>query len=88
MARSKRVGKASPKRPSRVRKQRRKRAKRGARASYHHPELAGLTLAAVGVFLAAVLWLGFSGGPVEHLVRSGVAPPPTSRRSCSSRSAR
>jgi DNA segregation ATPase FtsK/SpoIIIE, S-DNA-T family len=35
---------------------------------HHHPELVGLTLAALGVFLAAVLWFGFSGGPVGDLV--------------------
>ncbi|MGH3002070.1 MAG: DNA translocase FtsK, partial [Gaiellaceae bacterium] len=76
MARSRRVTKksrkkVSPKRPSRVRKQRRKRAKR-AHATYHYAELIGLGLGALGVFLAAVYWFGFSGGPVGHLARSGV----------------
>ncbi len=73
MARKKRVYKTSPKKvspktPSRVRKRRGKRAAR----SHHHPELIGLCLAAVGVFLAAVLWLGFSGGPVGNLVLAAV----------------
>jgi S-DNA-T family DNA segregation ATPase FtsK/SpoIIIE len=71
MARTKRPHKASPKTPSRVKKRRtKKRAK--SRAAHHRPEITGLTLAALGVFLAAVLWFGFSGGPVAHLVRSGV----------------
>jgi len=69
MARPKRPHKTSPKTPSRVK---RRRAKRTKRASHHHPELVGLGLAALGIFLAAVLWFGFSGGPVAHLVKSGI----------------
>ncbi|HTR33578.1 MAG TPA: DNA translocase FtsK [Gaiellaceae bacterium] len=69
MARPKRPHKTSPKTPSRVK---RRRAKRTKRAAHHHPELIGLGLAALGVFLAAVLWFGFSGGPVAHLVRSAI----------------
>ena len=38
----------------------------------YRPELIGLGLVAVGIFLAAVLWCGLSGGPVTHLVRSAV----------------
>ena len=38
--------------------------RRRGRTPHHHPELVGLGLAAFGVFLAAVLWFGFSGGPV------------------------
>ncbi len=68
MARRKRPRKTSPKTPSRVKQRRRKRTAR----AHHHPELIGLGLAGLGVFLAAVLWFGFSGGPVAHLVRSGV----------------
>ena len=68
MARRKRPRKASPKTPSRVKKRKQK-----AKAHAHqHPELIGLALAALGIFLAAVLWFGFSGGPVAHLVRSGI----------------
>jgi DNA segregation ATPase FtsK/SpoIIIE, S-DNA-T family len=69
MARSKRPRKSSPKTPSRVKKRRGKKQK--ARA-HHHPELIGLGLAGLGVFLAAVLWFGFSGGPVADLVTSGI----------------
>jgi S-DNA-T family DNA segregation ATPase FtsK/SpoIIIE len=71
MARKKRPHRTSPKTPSRVKK--RRGAKRKTRAlEQHHPELVGLGLAGLGVFLAAVLWFGFSGGPVADLVRSAV----------------
>ena len=49
---------------SRAKKKRRK----GAR-SHHNAELAGLGLLASGVFLAAVLWFGLSGGPVAHAAK-------------------
>ena len=69
MARKKRPHKVSPRTPARTRK--RRPTKRRVR-SHHYPELIGLALAAGGVFLAAVLWLGFSGGPVGDLVQSAV----------------
>jgi S-DNA-T family DNA segregation ATPase FtsK/SpoIIIE len=69
MARRKRPHKVSPRTPARTRK--RRASKRKAR-SHHHPELIGLAVAACGVFLAAVLWFGLSGGPVGHLVRSAI----------------
>ena len=48
--------------PSRVKK----RTKKGrARSHAHqHPELVGLGLAAIGLFLASLLYLGWDGGPV------------------------
>jgi S-DNA-T family DNA segregation ATPase FtsK/SpoIIIE len=64
MARRKRPHKTSPKTPARVKKRRGKRTK--ARA-HHHPELVGLGLVALGVFLAAILWFGFNGGPVARI---------------------
>jgi S-DNA-T family DNA segregation ATPase FtsK/SpoIIIE len=71
MARKKRPHRTSPKTPSRVKKRTKKKA--AARAlEHHHPELVGLGLAGLGVFLAAVLWFGFSGGPVGDLVKSAV----------------
>jgi DNA segregation ATPase FtsK/SpoIIIE, S-DNA-T family len=70
MARKKRPHKTSPKTPSRTKKRRGKGKSRAH--AHHHPELIGLVLAAVGVFLAAVLWLGFSGGPVGDLVLAAV----------------
>src|SRR5438105_993089 len=69
MARRKRPHKVSPRTPARTKK--RRPTTRTVR-SHHYPELIGLTLAASGIFLAAVLWLGFSGGPVGDLVRSAV----------------
>jgi DNA segregation ATPase FtsK/SpoIIIE, S-DNA-T family len=74
MARKTRPHKASPKTPSRRRSAiKKRRGKKASRArAVHHAELIGLGLIAVGVFLAAVLWLGFSGGPVGDLVQGGV----------------
>ena len=47
-----------PRSPARVRKRARKT--RG----HQHPELWGLGLAAAGLVLATVVWLGWDGGPV------------------------
>src|SRR5436190_5321370 len=49
-----------PRVPARVKKRTRKRGPR----SQQHPELIGLVLVAVGLFLAAILYLGWSGGMV------------------------
>ncbi|HEX7626930.1 MAG TPA: DNA translocase FtsK [Gaiellaceae bacterium] len=49
-----------------------KRRTKALAHAHHHAEIAGLALAALGVFLAAVLWFGFNGGPVSDLVRSGI----------------
>jgi len=62
MARKRRVHKASPKTPARIKKRR----GRKPRAAHLRPELIGLALGGLGVFLAAVLWFGLSGGPVAH----------------------
>jgi S-DNA-T family DNA segregation ATPase FtsK/SpoIIIE len=69
MVRKKRPHKTSPKTPSRVKKRRAKKTKGRA---HHHPELVGLGLAGLGVFLAAILWFGFNGGPVKNLVDAGI----------------
>jgi S-DNA-T family DNA segregation ATPase FtsK/SpoIIIE len=72
MARKKRPHRTSPKTPSRVKKRR----SRKPRGEFHipkpHPELVGLGLVGAGVFIAAVLWFGFSGGPVAHAVKAAV----------------
>jgi S-DNA-T family DNA segregation ATPase FtsK/SpoIIIE len=47
-----------PRTPARVKKRTR------STRSHHHPELWGLGMVAVGLFLCAVLWLGWDGGPV------------------------
>jgi S-DNA-T family DNA segregation ATPase FtsK/SpoIIIE len=69
MVRKKRPHKASPRTPSRVKKRRGKKTKGHA---HHHPELVGLGLAGLGVFLAAILWFGFNGGPVNHLADAAI----------------
>ena len=63
MARKRRVHKTSPKTPA-PRQEAARASARTRTRSHHHPELIGLGLVALGVFLAAVLWFGFSGGPV------------------------
>jgi DNA segregation ATPase FtsK/SpoIIIE, S-DNA-T family len=68
MARKKRSGKLRPKTPARVKKKTQKaRRLRG----HHHPELIGLALAAVGLFLASVLYLGWDGGVVGGALADG-----------------
>jgi S-DNA-T family DNA segregation ATPase FtsK/SpoIIIE len=66
--RTKRVLK--PRAPSRVRKSR--RTKRKATRGHHHPELAGLVLLALGIFLASVLWAGWNGGYVGRWIADGL----------------
>jgi S-DNA-T family DNA segregation ATPase FtsK/SpoIIIE len=76
MVRKKRPHKTSPKTPSRVKKRRpTKKKARGSRAqghAHHHPELVGLGLAGLGVFLGAILWFGFNGGPVKDLADAAI----------------
>ena len=59
-----------PRTPSRVKKRttRRKRA----RAGHEHPELIGLGLVAVGLFLATLVHLGWEGGVVGEKVEEGL----------------
>ena len=61
MARKKRPRKLRPRAPARIRKKRRASG-RGGLASHHRPELAGLALVALGVFLGACLWGSWNGG--------------------------
>ncbi len=69
MPRRKRKSKLRPKLPSRVRKT---RTKRGARAHGQHPELWGLGSIALGLFLGAVLYLGWNGGYVGGWLGQGL----------------
>jgi DNA segregation ATPase FtsK/SpoIIIE, S-DNA-T family len=62
MARKKRPSRLRPKTPARVKKRTRRTR------SHHHPELAGLGLLALGVFLATLLWLGWDGGVVGEAI--------------------
>jgi S-DNA-T family DNA segregation ATPase FtsK/SpoIIIE len=74
MVRKKRPHKTSPKTPARVKKRRAKTRRRtsGTSHAHHHPELIGLGLTGLGVFLAAILWFGFNGGPVQQLADSAI----------------
>ena len=54
-----------PRTPARVKK--RTKPRRPARA-HHHPELIGLVLAALGLFLASLLYLGWEGGFVGEKI--------------------
>jgi S-DNA-T family DNA segregation ATPase FtsK/SpoIIIE len=58
-----------PRVPSRV-----KRRKRGGKKerSHHHPELIGLGLVAVGVFLSTLVYLGWEGGRAGGTIVDGV----------------
>src|SRR5437867_3491122 len=68
MARRKRTKRLRPKTPSRVKKRKRS----GGARSHHHPELWGLGLVVVGLFLGSVLDLGWSGGPVGNRLADAV----------------
>jgi DNA segregation ATPase FtsK/SpoIIIE, S-DNA-T family len=57
-----------PRAPSRVR--RKKRATR--QRSHHHPELIGLGLTAVGLFLSTLVYLGWEGGQAGEWVADGI----------------
>src|SRR5262245_40653715 len=70
MARKKRPSKLRPKSPSRVRRSKKKRPA-GPR-SHHYPELIGLALLAFGVFEAAILYGGWSGGVVGDRLTEGL----------------
>jgi DNA segregation ATPase FtsK/SpoIIIE, S-DNA-T family len=65
--RKKRAGRLRPKTPARIKK---KRARRPH--GHQHPELAGLLLVALGIFLASVLYAGWSGGVVGGGLVDGV----------------
>src|SRR6266545_3160641 len=57
-----------PRTPARVKKTKRAKKARG----HQHPELVGLVLAALGIFLSTVVYLGWSGGPVGNWLENGV----------------
>jgi DNA segregation ATPase FtsK/SpoIIIE, S-DNA-T family len=69
MPRRKRKSKLRPRLPSRVKKT---RTKRSARARGRHPELWGLGSVALGLFLGAVLYLGWNGGYVGGWLGEGL----------------
>jgi hypothetical protein len=68
MAPKKRSSRLRPKSPARVRKAKRSRSVR----KRQHPELLGLGLFCVGIFLAVVLWLGWDGGLAGGKIERGL----------------
>jgi S-DNA-T family DNA segregation ATPase FtsK/SpoIIIE len=69
MPRRKRRSKLRPKTPSRIKK--RRPARRGPR-SLQHPELWGLGLVALGLFLGSVIYVGWNGGYVGGWLADGL----------------
>jgi DNA segregation ATPase FtsK/SpoIIIE, S-DNA-T family len=68
MARRRKKRVLRPRTPSRV-----KRRKRAAKQrSHHHPELIGLGLTAVGLFLSTVVYLGWEGGRAGSWIPDGI----------------
>jgi S-DNA-T family DNA segregation ATPase FtsK/SpoIIIE len=67
VAAKKRPAKVRPRTPARVRKKTRRR-RTGA---HQHPELIGLGLVAIGLFLGAVLYAGWNGGYVGGAIGDG-----------------
>ena len=57
-----------PRTPSRVKRRKRSRKER----SHHHPELIGLCLTAVGLFLATLIYLGWEGGRAGQWIEEAV----------------
>jgi S-DNA-T family DNA segregation ATPase FtsK/SpoIIIE len=71
MARRRKRRTLKPRVPKRV-KQRKKRGRGREKRGHQHPELVGLGLVALGVFLAAVIWAGWSGGYVGSWMAHGL----------------
>src|SRR5438093_1045339 len=67
MARRRKRRTLKPRVPKRVKKKRRSTKTRG----HQHPELIGLGLVALGVFLGSVIWAGWNGGYVGHWIGDG-----------------
>ncbi|MEX0673215.1 MAG: DNA translocase FtsK [Gaiellaceae bacterium] len=67
MARKKRKRSLRPKVPKRVKTRKKARRER----SQHHPELIGLGMAALGIFLASILYAGWDGGIVGGAIADG-----------------
>jgi DNA segregation ATPase FtsK/SpoIIIE, S-DNA-T family len=71
MARRRKRRTLKPRLPKRVRT-RKKGGRRRETRGHQHPELIGLGLVALGVFLAAVLWAGWNGGYVGGWISNGL----------------
>jgi DNA segregation ATPase FtsK/SpoIIIE, S-DNA-T family len=68
MARRRKKRALRPRTPSRVKRRKKPASKR----SHHHPELIGLVLLAVGLFLATLTYLGWQGGRAGGRIEDGV----------------
>src|SRR5437763_4631324 len=68
MARRRKRRTLKPRVPSRVRRGKRTKKPRG----HQHPELIGLGLLALGVFLGLVVWAGWNGGYVGLWIGEGL----------------
>src|SRR5215813_8203888 len=69
MPRRKRKSKLRPRTPSRIKK---RRPARGRPRSLQHPELWGLGLVALGLFLGSVIYAGWNGGYVGAWLADGL----------------
>ena len=67
MARRRKKRLLRPRLPARI-----KRKRGGKRQGHQHPELIGLGLAALGVFLASVLYLDWNGGYIGGWIAAGI----------------
>ena len=67
MPRKRRQTRLRPKTPKRVKTRKRARKERG----HHRPELTGLGLAALGIFLGSILYAGWDGGIVGGAIADG-----------------
>jgi S-DNA-T family DNA segregation ATPase FtsK/SpoIIIE len=68
MARRRKRRTLKPRVPKRVKKKRRSTKTRG----HQHPELIGLGLVALGMFLGSVIWAGWNGGYVGQWIGDGI----------------
>jgi S-DNA-T family DNA segregation ATPase FtsK/SpoIIIE len=68
MARRRKKRTLKPRTPARVKKKKRARGSAG----HQHPELVGLLLVALGLFLGSILYAGWSGGVVGGALADGV----------------
>jgi DNA segregation ATPase FtsK/SpoIIIE, S-DNA-T family len=71
MARRRKRRTLKPRVPSRV-KRRKRSAKKAQGRGHQHPELIGLGLVALGVFLGFVVWAGWNGGYVGGWIGDGL----------------
>ncbi|HET8652007.1 MAG TPA: DNA translocase FtsK [Gaiellaceae bacterium] len=69
MAKRRKKRTLKPRVPSRVKRRKRRAAKE---RSHHHPELIGLGLAAVGLFLSTLVYLGWEGGTAGAWIVDGI----------------